>query len=119
LQLFVGMGAIAGGLPMLQHPEGSPNGLSIEALANTPFTNYFIPGILLFSVIGMGSLIASYFSLKFKKDAGLLGVIFGSALIIWILFQLYFLGFASWLQALYIVLGIVELVFAFLIIRRN
>ena len=119
LQLFIGMGAVAGALPMILTPLGSGDGLSIEVLQNTPFTNYLIPGIILFSINGIGSLVASYFSLKLLKPAGILGMIFGIALIIWIIVQVYLLGFVSWLQPLYLALGTLELILGIIIFRRN
>ncbi|MFA9388215.1 MAG: hypothetical protein ACERKD_00320 [Prolixibacteraceae bacterium] len=115
LQIFIGMGALAGGLPMILTPDGSSSGLSAEILNNTPFTTYLIPGILLFTVNGLGNLVASYFSLKFKKETGVLGMIFGTALIIWMIVQLYYLGYASWFQPLYLAVGSVELVLGYFI----
>lgn len=119
LQLFIGMGAVAGALPMILTPLGSEEALSIELLRNTPFTSYLIPGIVLFSINGVGSLVASYFSLKRLKPAGIMGMVFGIALIIWIIVQLYLMGFASWLQPLYFALGTLELLFGVIIYRRN
>lgn len=78
LQIFIGMGAVAGGLPMIITPSGSDTGLSTEILQNTPFENYLIPGIILFTINGMGHLIASYFSLKIRYVAGILGIVFGA-----------------------------------------
>lgn len=109
LQIFIGMGALAGGLPMVFNPDGSTQGLTTEVLQNSPFDNYLIPGLLLFIIHGLGSLIASYFSLKIKSIAGTLAIIFGVAMMIWIMVQMYYLGFSSWLQALYLALGTVEL----------
>ena len=109
LQIFIGMGALAGGLPMVFSPDGSTQGLTTEVLQNSPFDDFLIPGLLLFAINGLGSLLASYFSLKLKPVAGTLGIIFGAALMIWIVVQMYYLGFSSWLQALYLALGTVEL----------
>lgn len=111
LQLFIGMGALAGGLPMILSPDGADIGFSTEALSTSPFDNYLIPGILLFTLIGLGNLAASFFSLKLKDPSGFFGIFFGSALIIWILAQFYFLGYGSWLQPFYLILGIIELGF--------
>jgi len=42
LHLFVGIGAIGGGLAVLNPDE--PLGMPVEALKNAPFSNYLIPG---------------------------------------------------------------------------
>lgn len=119
LQLFVGMGAIAGGLPMILTPDGSNQGLNTEVLSNTPFSDFFIPGLFLLAVNGIGSLIASYFSLKTMKEAGILGMIFGFLLMAWIVIQVLLIGFVSWLQPLYLALGTLELFWGLRIIKLN
>lgn len=119
LQIFLGMGALAGGLPMILTPDGSSSGLSTEVLQNSPFTNFLIPGIILLVLHGLGNLVASYYSLKFKKVAAYLGTILGGALIIWMLVQLYYLGYNSWLQPLYLTMGTIELVLGFLIYKKK
>lgn len=119
LQLFVGMGGIAGGLPMILTPDGAAQGLSTEMLSNTPFADFLIPGLFLLAVNGIGSLIASYFSLKMMKEAGMLGIIFGVLLMAWIVIQVIMLGFVSWLQPLYLALGTLELFWGLRIVKLN
>ena len=119
LQIFIGMGALSGGLPMILTPNGGSSGLNTDILQNTPFTNFLIPGILLFTINGIGSLVGAYFSLKFKKQTGFFGIFLGIALIIWIITQMYLLGFVSWLQPLFGTLGVLELVLGIIIYRKQ
>lgn len=119
LQIFIGMGAVSGGLPMVMNSTGSAQGLSLEILAGTPFDSYLIPGIILITVNGIGSLVAAYFSLKFKKEAGVLGLIFGFALMVWILVQIILLGLVSWMQPLFGFLGLVEFVLGYIILKKK
>lgn len=119
LQIFIGMGAVAGAIPMLVTPNGSSNGLTVELLQNTPFKNFLVPGLFLFFINGTGSLIASYFSLKALKPAGFLGMILGVALMIWIIVQVYYLGFSSWLQPLYLALGTLEFIMSIILFRKS
>lgn len=118
LQIFIGMGALSGGLPLVLNPDGSTQGLSVDILANTPFDDFLIPGILLVAVNGLGSLVSSYFSLKLKNEAGILGILFGIALMVWILFQFYLLGFSSWLQPAFLAVGTLEFILGILIYRK-
>jgi hypothetical protein len=47
LLLYVGAGAIYGGLLFVIYPDGSGLGMTTSFLENTPFDNYLIPGIVL------------------------------------------------------------------------
>lgn len=47
---FVGIGALAGGLATIINPN-EPLGVTVDALKNSPFNNFLIPGIILFTVI--------------------------------------------------------------------
>jgi hypothetical protein len=118
LQIFVGMGALAGGFPMIMDPNGASQGLSTVILMNSPFKDFLIPGIVLFGVNGIGSLIGSYFSLKYKDRAAYIGAILGIFLVLWIVIQMYFLGYSTWLQPLYLVMGITEFVLSFFLYKN-
>ena len=107
LQIFIGMGALSGGLPMILSPDGLSSGMNPEILQDTSFNNFLIPGIILVSVNGIGSLIGSYFSLRFKKQAGHLGLLLGFALTV------------SWLQPLFLLVGIIEFVLGFSVYKKN
>jgi hypothetical protein len=56
LLLFNGIGAIYGGSSLIFIPDGSGMNLSLQWLQATPFVNYLIPGLLLFTVNGLFSL---------------------------------------------------------------
>lgn len=119
LQIFVGMGAIAGGLPLIISPQGNAMGMPLELLEKSPFTNYLIPGIILFTINGLGQLFSAWYSLKLLKPASLLGIIFGAALIGWLLVQIFYLGFSTWMQALYLAIGTIEVFLALGIFRKH
>jgi hypothetical protein len=58
LHAFVGLGAMGGGMMAILNPQG-PGGMPTDALKNSLFNNYLIPGIILFSVIGIGNIISA------------------------------------------------------------
>lgn len=113
LQIFIGVGAMFGGFGLLMDPSGVSLGMSVEYLRATPFPNFFIPGIILFSVNGIGTLIAAYFTFKSHKYASFLAMLFGAALIFWIVVQVVLIGYQSLLQPVYFVLGILEFILGF------
>jgi hypothetical protein len=55
LLLFNGAGAVYGGGQLIMHPDGSSLGLSLDLPGNSPFSNYLIPGIVLFIINGLFS----------------------------------------------------------------
>lgn len=109
LQLFISLGAIPAGISFLLDPSGKGLGMATDLLKNSPFINFFIPGLYLLSINGIGNLIGAIFSFRKQKYASNLGMILGSALIIWIVAQVYWIGLVSWLQPFFLVVGIIEL----------
>jgi len=99
-QVFIGLGGVYGGMGLVSEPSGANLGLSLESLSESPFSDYLIPGIVLFVVIGVGSL------------AG--GVAF---LVMWIVAQVWWIGLTFWLQPLFFGIGVVELLLG-LLLRR-
>lgn len=76
LHAFVGIGGMAGGLAAITDPW-QPLGVPVEALKNSPFQNYLIPGILLFTVIGVGNVASAVlfrFHLKFQGTSAAFSV---------------------------------------------
>ena len=62
--LLVGGSAIYGGWMLIIDPSGASLGIPIELLEGSPFKKYFIPGLLLFVVIGIDSLVLMIFTIK-------------------------------------------------------
>jgi len=107
LQVLIGIGAVPVGFMMIINPYGV---LPIEMLEGSPFPNFLIPGIFLFSVNGVGSLIGAYLTFRRHQYASLAAIGLGAFLIAWIVVQVWSLGPPiHWLQVLYFVLGIAEL----------
>jgi hypothetical protein len=118
LQIFIGVGAIAGGIQLIILPDGSGMGMSTKILEHSPFTNFLIPGITLFIVIGLGNFFGSWLSLKKKKMAGIYGSIMGATLISWMLIQIILIGWGIWLQPFYLTIGTVELICGFILFKK-
>ncbi len=51
--IFLGTGAIAGGGMLLIKPDGSLMGMDPEWLDRSPFHSYLVPGIILFTLVGL------------------------------------------------------------------
>ena len=79
-------------------------------LDGSPFQDFLIPGIILFTVNGIGNLSAGILSFRRHRLAGWTGIFFGFALMIWIFIQVNMIGGGNWLQYLYFGLGLVEVI---------
>jgi hypothetical protein len=119
IQLFVAIGAIPAGYLFISEPDGSKMGMSLEALAGSPFKNFFIPGLFLFSVNGVFNLVCSALSFLKYKYASVFGIGLGFALLIWVSVQVYSIGLTHFLQPAYFVIGIVEIVLSIYIIKNE
>ena len=109
LQLFIGVGAVAGGLGLIMEPNGANLGMPLEMLNRSPFSDFLIPGIVLLIVNGLGSIVGGYFSFRRLRYAAEIAMTLGAFLVAWILIQVYWIYAFHWLHALYLSLGIIEL----------
>lgn len=104
LHLFVGIGALAGGLAAILDPL-APMGMPASSLEHSPFDTFLIPGILLFCVLGLGNL-ACAAGIAFRKPwRGYASGVSASALVIWIVAQCAMLRAVAFLHALFFLLG--------------
>lgn len=108
LQLLVGVAALAGGGSLLAAPDGGALGLELAALDGSPFVNYWIPGLALFVIIGLGSIFGAGLSALGRRRAGDIATALGVLLMSWIALQVAWIGAVHWLQPLFFVLGAVE-----------
>lgn len=120
LHAFVGLGAIGGGLMAILNPQG-PGGMPVDALKNSPFTDFLIPGIILFAFIGLGNVAAAVTILLKTKYQGYISSVFGWGLMIWIVVQCIMLQSIVSLHIIFFCLGAVQaaLAMAILFLRRQ
>jgi hypothetical protein len=89
LLLLLAIGAFFGGWE-LTHPaaDGSALGMPLAYLEHSPFTSYFIPGIILFVVFGVGSIVAVVATVLRHWSAPYLLFALGVGQMIWITVEL-------------------------------
>lgn len=119
LQVFIALGAIPAGFLFLFDTSGSMMGASEAMLAHSPFSSFLIPGLFLFIVNGLGNGAGAVLSFKRKSQAAMAGLFLGVELCLWILIQVYMIGFTSWLQPLYFAVGVVEAMLGMLLRRPS
>jgi hypothetical protein len=88
LLIFNAISALGGGFMLIIDPTGQLIELPISFLDNTPFQNYFIPGVILFIFNGLMSLVIAVLAfLKFKYYPHLF-VVQGVILSVWLSVQI-------------------------------
>ena len=90
-------------------PRGEIMPLPLSALAGSPFDTYLGPGLILFTVLGLGPLVAGWAGLATASArAPSLRSSSASALLIWVAVEIAIIGYSNEppLQAIYLVMGV-------------
>jgi hypothetical protein len=108
LEVFLAIGALGGGAALLLGPRGEILPLPVSLLDASPFADYFVPGAVLFIVIGLGPLAAAVLTWRRHRLAPLFACATGEALIIWLVVEIAIVGYSNKppLQAFYLSLGV-------------
>jgi hypothetical protein len=115
LHVFVGIGGMMGGLAAITNPMG-PFGMPVEILKNSPFSNFLIPGIILFTVIGLGNVISAFMFHFNSKFQGYISSVFSWALVIWIIIQCIMLNSVVFLHGLFFTIGLIQAILSMIIL---
>ena len=115
MHFFVGIGALVGGGAAILDPF-NPLGAPLDMLEHSPFDNFLIPGLILFIIIGIGSLISGVMALIKSDYQGYYSSVSSWALMIWIAVQCLMLRAIVFAHVLFFVIGLVGAVLAFSIL---
>ncbi|HET6311765.1 MAG TPA: hypothetical protein VFH00_12295 [Candidatus Nitrosotalea sp.] len=106
LEIFLGLGALFGGGALILGPDGHILGMPTSLLAGSPFPSYLLPGIILFTFVGVAPLVAAVITIRRQALAPFAAVAVGLALIGWVSVEMVVLaGLGSLAWTLYLVLG--------------
>ncbi|MEW8987734.1 MAG: hypothetical protein AB2401_12180, partial [Bacillus sp. (in: firmicutes)] len=78
---FIGLGGVVCGLMLMLQPNGELIKLSLDLITNSPFDTYFFPGLALFTINGVASLIGAWLVIKTHCFAGWMTMGLGVAMI--------------------------------------
>jgi hypothetical protein len=107
LEIFLGLGALFGGGALILAPDGHLLGMPTKLLAGSPFPSYLVPGIVLFTFVGLAPLLAAAMTVRRRAFAPIAAVAVGLTLIGWVSVEMVVLaGLGSLAWALYLVLGV-------------
>ena len=119
IQAFVAIGGIPAGLSMIFEPNGTGVGMSTEMLLESPFRDFFVPGLFLFVVNGLFNIVCAVISFTRNKYTGIFGLALGIFLVIWVCVQVYFVGLIHFLQPLFFIVGIIEIILSYIFITKT
>lgn len=133
LLAVLGLGAIGGGGVLIISPNGKLIGMPLSMLNESPFTDFLIPGIILFSVLGLVPIMLTFALLK--KPASKLAdrfnlfkdmhwswtysIYIAFVLIFWIQIQMMFLSAVHWVHTFYMFFAVLIIFVALLPQVRN
>jgi len=107
LILFVnGFAALYGGSSLMVDPDGKTLQMPVSLLQGSPFQDYFIPGMILFVVNGIFSLVVATLTIYHMKWYKFLLIMQGSILTIWIIVQINMIHMFGWLQITLLAMGL-------------
>lgn len=112
--MFQGLSGLAGGFGLMMDPSGNSVGLPGEWLQGSPFSTYFIPGLILFTILGIGPVIVFFWVRKQHNLAWYGSMFIGLALVIWIGVEILIVGYHPTppLQLIYGLLGLIIIILA-------
>jgi hypothetical protein len=106
LEIFLGLGALFGGGALILAPDGDLLGMPTKLLSGSPFPSFLVPGIILFTCVGLAPLLAAAITVRRHAVAPLAAVAVGLTLIGWVSVEMVVLaGPGSLAWTLYLVLG--------------
>jgi hypothetical protein len=106
LLVWLGIGALAGGLALVAAPDGSVMGFETTILAGSPFPDFLVPGLILGGLFGVGSLVVAALGMRHHPLAPFLAFAIGCSQMIWIVVQLAIIETVSFLHPLMFATGL-------------
>lgn len=106
------------GIVFLIEPSGEIVEMPLNHLDKLPIDNFFLPGLYLLIVYGIGSSIIAYGLLRQLFWAPVAGILLGLVLIGWVIGQIILWGPPVMLQYIYLTVG-VAIILLSLIIRKQ
>jgi hypothetical protein len=113
LSALVAITAIVSGLLMISNPDGNIMSLQLSILKNSPFNNFLVPGIVLVLFVGGTNLLAIIYLFQNSPNRYNWAIAGGVMICCWIVVQMILLNALSWLQFVYLGVGLLIILTAY------
>jgi len=117
LQAFTALGAIPAGIIYLLDTSGGRMGVTPDLLAESPLNSFLLPGLFLLIVNGLANAVGAYLSFTRNRFAGHTGLVLGVALSLWIIIQIAWITLSSFMQPLFLVIGLINIFLSWKILK--
>ena len=104
LLIFLSLSGLFGILFLID-PSGEMVGMPVDLLDKLPIDTFFLPGLYLFMVYGIGSATIAYGLIRQRAWAPAAGILLGLVLIGWVIGQIILWGTPVMLQYIYFIVG--------------
>ena len=115
LLLLLALNALGGGIYGMLGAKNVP----MEWLKGSPFDNYFIPGFILFTCVGISASIASIFVFLHNGLERKASFVCAIITIVWIVAQVVIIGYVSWLQPVVFIVALLILLLTQLLPKHD
>ena len=105
VEVATGAMALSGGVLLISKPDGSLLRADLSALANSPFSDYRLPGLLLAVLVGGGFVGTALWQTLGGPFARELSVVAGAGIVVFEAVELVWLGFQP-LEAVFAIVGV-------------
>ncbi len=119
ISFLVALSAIPAGLAFAIKPDGSLMQMDASIYKLPLFTDFLIPGLVLLVIIGGGHLASALLLLRKAQKSLNLALMMSVILQSWIGIQVLLIGFTNWLQPFIFLLGLMEMLLTFALLRRR
>jgi hypothetical protein len=118
LLIFLSLSGLFG-IVFLIDPSGALVEMPLSHLDKLPIETFFLPGLYLLIVYGIGSAVIAYGLLRQLFWAPVAGLLLGLVLIAWVIGQIILWGEPAMLQYLYLIVGAAILLLSLMIRKQG
>jgi hypothetical protein len=116
---FLGIGAVAGAIPLIVDPSGKLMRMPMSLLDHSPFHSFLIPGMILLLSNGLLSLAIMAMAIRRSSHYGWWVAFQGCVLTGWITVEVIMMRAAVWPHYLYWGIGLALIALGLMLTREN
>lgn len=116
---YVALSGLVGGVPLILHAHDEPWWMPQSLLQHSPFHSFLIPGIILFSAIGLLGCWVLWLTIKRRPGYGGWVVLQGCVLLGWLITEVIMLRLVMWAHYMYGVFALVLVISGLMLARRS